>query len=137
VSEAKTFRYTKREPLSKSKEWVPFVRSDICLAGVQIIRAGGENNLHSYNHLDGVWFVLGGRVRFYTTDDALVADLGPGEGVFVPRMFPYWFESVGPEPLEILQFEASDRATSPTEIGVMDRVDLAPRKPGQPDPNST
>jgi mannose-6-phosphate isomerase-like protein (cupin superfamily) len=136
VTDASTFRYSKPEVLTKPKAWVPFARSDICVAGVQVIQVGGENNLHSHNHLDGVWFVLGGRARFYTTDDTVIAELSKGEGVFIPRKYPYWFESVGPEPLEILQFEASDRATSPSDIGVFDRVDLAPRKPGQPDPTT-
>ncbi len=91
---------------------VPLVRSDIMYCAVQVLRAGGENNLHSHTGMDGLWFVLRGRARFYGKDDVLIGEFGPHEGVFVPRNVPYWFEGVGDEPLEILQAEAVDRRVS-------------------------
>ena len=73
-------------------------RTDRAFFAVQVVNSGGENNLHSHEHVDGFWFVLSGRARFYTTGD---------------------------EPLEILQFEASDIPFGqPNE----DRVDHAPQK---------
>ncbi|HVQ94919.1 MAG TPA: cupin domain-containing protein [Mycobacteriales bacterium] len=100
-------------------------RTDRAFFAVQVVNTGGENNLHSHEHVDGFWFVLSGRARFYTTDDELLKECGPLEGVLVPRKFPYWFESCGDEPLEILQFEASDIPFGqPNE----DRVDHAPQK---------
>ncbi len=100
-------------------------RSDRAFFAIQLVRDGGENNLHSHEHVDGFWFVLKGRARFYTTEDEVLGDFGPLEGVLVPRGFPYWFESCGDEELEVLQFEASD-----VELGQpnTDRVDHAPRK---------
>jgi mannose-6-phosphate isomerase-like protein (cupin superfamily) len=69
--------------------------------------------------------VLSGRARFYTTDDELLGDFGPMEGVVIPRGYPYWFESASDEPLELLQFEAADIVIGqPNE----DRVDHAPQK---------
>jgi mannose-6-phosphate isomerase-like protein (cupin superfamily) len=56
--------------------------------------------------MDGVWLVIEGRVRFYTVADKLVAELGKHEGILIPRGYKYWFESVGKEPLHILQFES-------------------------------
>src|SRR5437879_3465016 len=107
-------------------------RTDILFADVQILRDGGETNLHSHSHLDGFWMVLSGRARFYGEGDALIGDLGPREGVLLPRGTKYWFESVGPEPLEILQIEASDRAMLTNAELMSDRVDYTPRPSGGP-----
>jgi mannose-6-phosphate isomerase-like protein (cupin superfamily) len=87
---------------------VPIARSDIMYCSVQVLREGGANNLHSHTGMDGLWFVLKGRMRFYDKD-GLVGEFGQHEGVFVPRNVPYWFESVGDEPLELLQAESIDR----------------------------
>ncbi|MGH3200819.1 MAG: cupin domain-containing protein [Streptosporangiaceae bacterium] len=100
-------------------------RSDRAFFAVQVVREGGENNLHSHAHVDGFWFVLSGRARFYTTGDELLGEFGPLEGVLVPREFPYWFESCGDDDLEILQFEASDVALGEPNA---DRTDHAPQK---------
>jgi len=95
-------------------------RTDWAFCAIQVVREGGENNLHSHKHLDGFWLVLKGRARFYTTDDELLGDFGPLEGMLIPRGYPYWFESSGDEELEILQFEASD---APFGEPNADRVD--------------
>ena len=100
-------------------------RTDRAFFAVQLVNEGGENNLHSHEHVDGFWFVLSGRARFYTTDDELLGDFGPMEGVVIPRGYPYWFESASEDQLELLQFEASDIVFGqPNE----DRVDHAPQK---------
>lgn len=105
--EATTIRYTKPLEIRHSKAIVKLCASDILMATVQVVRSGGENNLHSHDRLDGFWFVLRGRARFYTEDDALLGEFGKHEGVFVPRGVPYWFESAGDEDLELLQVEAT------------------------------
>lgn len=66
--------------------------------------------------------MLKGRARFYGKDDALLADLGPLQGIHLPRGFFYWFESSSPEMLELLQIEAIDKSV------VNKRVDATPRK---------
>lgn len=104
------------------KAFVPLVHSDIMICAVQVIRAGGENNLHAHTGMDGLWFVLSGRVRFYGAGHKVIGEFGRHEGVFVPRGVAYWFESVGDEPLEILQAEAIDRR------GPNRRIDYEPRK---------
>lgn len=101
-------------------------RSDRAFFAVQVVSEGGENNLHSHEHVDGFWFVLSGRARFYTTGDELLGEFGPLEGVLVPRGFPYWFESCGEDNLEILQFEASDVVLGAANS---DRIDHTPQKP--------
>jgi mannose-6-phosphate isomerase-like protein (cupin superfamily) len=76
--------------------------------------------------MDGFWFVLRGAARFYTSNDDVLAELGPDEGILIPRDFPYWFESVGDAQLELLQVEAYAKPLrTMTEIAA-DRVDHAP-----------
>ncbi len=109
------------------KVHVPIAHSDIMYCGIQTIRSDGETNLHSHSGMDGLWFVLSGRVRFYGEGNKLIGEFGKHEGVFVPRNVPYWFESVGEEPLEILQAESIDRR------GPNRRTDYEPKKrPGRP-----
>lgn len=106
---AKVFSYRTPEFNGpNAKVWL--ARSDIMFAAVKVIREGGENNLHSHTALDGFWLVLKGRARFYGEGDALLGDLGPHEGIFLPRGVMYWFEATGDELLEILQVEAIDKS---------------------------
>lgn len=105
-----------------SKVVVPLARSDIMYCAVQVLREGGANNLHSHTGMDGLWFVLRGRMKFYGEGHKLIGEFGPHQGVFVPRNVPYWFESVGDEPLELLQAESIDRR------GKNSRIDLEPKK---------
>lgn len=135
--EAKVFRYEMPEFGERNKRIVLLGRTERAIVAVQSVRKGGENNLHHHQYLDGFWFVLGGRVRFYTTDDEVVGELGRHEGILVPHGYPYWFESVGDEPLEIMQLEVS---AADTKVDLLnDRVDIAPRtqvmakaEPGSP-----
>lgn len=110
---AKHFVYRKPEEIKSRRALVPIVRSDIMMAMIQVIKEGGEQSLHAHSNLDGFWFVLGGRARFYGERDELIAELGKHEGVYIPREYPYWFEAVGGEPLELLQVEASDKTVKP------------------------
>jgi mannose-6-phosphate isomerase-like protein (cupin superfamily) len=123
---ATVFRYDRPELGGRSKRIVVLGRTDISIGCVQVVADGGENNLHSHATLDGYWFVLAGRARFYTTGDELIADVGRHEGVLVPRGYPYWFESSGDVPLELLQFEAS--SAGPGGDLRHDRIDHEPQK---------
>ena len=106
---ATVFAYQSPAELDKPKGIARLCRSDIIYSSVQILNEGGENNLHAHSAQDGVWIVLKGRARFYGKDDALLAELGPLQGIHIPRGFYYWFEKIGDEPLEILQVEAIDK----------------------------
>lgn len=101
-------------------------RTELAFLAVQIVHQGGETNLHSHSNVDGFWTVLSGRARFYTSGDEIVAELGANEGVVIPRNFPYWFESVGTEDLEILQFEAAGQQITDSELEA-GRIDYAPK----------
>jgi mannose-6-phosphate isomerase-like protein (cupin superfamily) len=114
---ARVFKYEKPSvDETRPVALVKLARTDRMMAFVQIRREGGENNLHSHSHYDGLWMVLSGHVRFYTEANVLIADLGPREGVLIPRKYKYWFETVGPQELEMLQVEAFDEAISGDDV---------------------
>ncbi|HKA44443.1 MAG TPA: cupin domain-containing protein [Burkholderiales bacterium] len=105
--EPTVFKYTTPQT-EKPKTIVRLCRSDLLYSSVQVLKEGGENNLHAHNAQNGFWFVLSGKVRFYGEGDKVIAELGPREGIHIPRGFYYWFESVSDEVLELLQVEAVD-----------------------------
>lgn len=118
------FRYD-TPATEKPKTIVWLAKTDRLFATVQVITSGGETNLHSHSHLDGFWYVLKGRARFYSDVNTVHAELGPSEGVLIPRGVKYWFESAGDEPLEILQLECSDVPFKTKAELIADRVDHA------------
>ena len=120
------FRFAVPEGPQKKKV-VRLARTDHMMGIIQVIKSGGENNLHSHAHYDGFWFVLKGRVRFYGDNDVLVGEYGANEGVLVPRNTPYWFESAGEEELHLLQVESFDVPLRTKEEVSADRKDHRPR----------
>ena len=121
---ATVFGYDTPTSMEKPRGVVRLCRSDLVYANMTLIKAGGENNLHAHTANDGVWFVVKGRVKFYGIDNALLAELGPGQGIHIPRGFFYWFESSSPEMLELLQVEAIDKSVESR------RLNMEPRKDG-------
>jgi mannose-6-phosphate isomerase-like protein (cupin superfamily) len=119
---ATVFAYESPDELTKPKGIARLCRSDIIYSSVQILKEGGENNLHAHSAQDGIWIVLKGRARFYGKDDVLLTELGPLQGLHIPRGFYYWFEKAGAERLEILQVEAIDKTV------VNKRLDATPMK---------
>jgi mannose-6-phosphate isomerase-like protein (cupin superfamily) len=113
--QAQVFRFQPVPESGKGKVHVRLAETDLIRGKVQVLRQGGENNLHAHLRSDGFWFVLAGRARFYTEGDALVADLGRHEGVLIPRGFKYWFEQTGDESLQILQVHATMPSDDPTD----------------------
>jgi mannose-6-phosphate isomerase-like protein (cupin superfamily) len=125
--QARVFKYERPEMRAR-KTFVKLARTDRMMAYVQVLSSGGENNLHSHGHLDGFWMVLKGRARFYGEGDKVLADLGPHEGILLPRNFKYWFESSSPEPLELLQIEAADIPMPEDRQILEDRKDHSAQK---------
>ena len=89
---------------------------------VQVVKNGGENNLHTHTGEDAFWYVINGAVKFYGEGDKLIGEYKKGEGILVPRGYKYWFESASPEALEILRVTAKDQNIDNK------RVDLSPQK---------
>jgi mannose-6-phosphate isomerase-like protein (cupin superfamily) len=125
-----TFAHNPDQPEKrKGKAYVKLVSSDIVMAEMQVLREGGENNMHSHPATDGFWWVVRGRALFYDENDKPV-EVGEEEGIFVPRGVPYWFEKGGDEPLHLLHVAARsrDKADGPH------RVNHRPRNDPPPDP---
>lgn len=106
VVQASTFRYEPPE-IAAGKTRVPLCQSDILQAYVLVAKEGGERPLHLHTGIDQFWFVLQGRARFYGDDNSILAELGKGEGIFVPRGCKYWFETTDEQPLELLRVAAT------------------------------
>ena len=121
---ASVFGYQTPDNLVKGKGIVRLCRSDLCYATVQVLQSGGENNLHAHPAQDGIWIVLKGRVKFYGKDDVVLAELGPLQGIHIPRGFYYWFESSSPEKLEILQVEAIDKSVKNERLNATPQKDF-------------
>lgn len=102
---ARVVRYTKPER-TRNRQVIGFGRTDSMMVFMQVHNKTGESRLHAHPNTDSFWWVVRGRVNFYTTDHKLMAELGPDEGVLLPRDVPYYFNAQGEEDLEILQFES-------------------------------
>jgi len=112
----------KKPDLKKGKGIVQLAGTDVIRGRVQVVSEGGENNLHSHRGMDGFWFVLSGKVKFYGPGDVVIGEFGKHEGILIPAGAQYWFESSGDEDLEILQMAGFDKAIK------TERVDAAPQK---------
>ena len=106
--EAKEFRYQTPQ-FEGVKKTLQVCNSDLMKVQVQVVKDGGENNLHSHTGDDAFWYVIRGAVKFYGEGDRLVGEYQKGEGILIPRGYKYWFESAAPEPLEILRITAKDQ----------------------------
>lgn len=122
-----TFRY-EGVPENKSapKVHVLLGRTDLFRAAVQVVREGGDNNLHAHTGNDGFWMVLQGRAAFYDGHGNMF-EIAAYEGVIVPRNTSYWFKPLGPETLEILHIAAQAQNEEDR------RVDLEERQRGPSD----
>jgi mannose-6-phosphate isomerase-like protein (cupin superfamily) len=111
-AEPTVFSYQRPMVVGDKKARIPLVKSDLASLEIQVFHQGGENRLHSHAHQDGFWFVKFGRARFYNSNDDIVAELGPDEGILIPRGYKYWFESVPVDPhedLELIHFASADQ----------------------------
>ncbi len=121
AQEAKEFRH--RSPQFEGvKKTFHVCNSDLMKVQVQVVKNGGENNLHTHTGEDAFWYVVNGAVKFYGEGDQLIGEYQKGEGILIPRGFKYWFESAASEPLEILRVTAKDQSIDNK------RVDLSPQK---------
>jgi mannose-6-phosphate isomerase-like protein (cupin superfamily) len=104
---------------ARVKQIANLIRGDLVRLNVQIVKEGGENNLHYHTGGDTVWLVLKGGARFYGVGDELLGELGPQGGILLPGGARYWFEKVGAEDLEILQIVCKEsRAATPQRINL-------------------
>ncbi len=115
------------------KKSIRLSRTDSLTVSAQIINGGGETNMHSHTGEDEAWVVLSGRARFYGVNkdadngEEVVGELGPREGIMIPRGVPYWFESASDDQLEILRVSSIDKTVK------SERVNYQPLKDWQID----
>jgi len=121
AQDAKEFRHQTPEFEGVKKTW-QVCNSDLMKVQVQVVKNGGENNLHTHTGEDAFWYVISGAVKFYGEGDTLVGEYKKGEGILIPRGYKYWFESASQEPLEILRVTAKDQNIDNK------RVDLSAQK---------
>src|ERR1044072_4271923 len=96
--------------------------SDLMKVQVQVVKNGGENNLHTHTGEDAFWYVISGAVKFYGEGDKLVGEYKKGEGILIPRGYKYWFESAASDPLD-------PRRAPPKEKSIENkRADPPPKK---------
>ncbi|TAJ97547.1 cupin domain-containing protein [bacterium] len=120
--EAQVFKY-EQLAFEGVKKSIQLCKSDILKGLIQVVKKGGENNLHAHTGDDAFWLVLSGVVKFYGEGDKLIAELKKHEGIMIPRGFMYWFESASEEPLEILRVSARDQNAENK------RINYTPLKP--------
>ena len=121
AQDIKEFRHVTPEFEGPKKTW-QVCNSDLMKVQVQVVKDGGENNLHTHTGEDAFWYVINGAVRFYGEGDKVIGEYQKGEGLLVPRGFKYWFESASSEALEVLRVTAKDQNVDNK------RVDLSPQK---------
>lgn len=110
-------------PTEKKKIHVKLAGTNSCRASVQVLREGGENNLHYHPNMDLIYMVLKGRIRFYGPEDKVLGEFGELEGILIPENSRYWFESVGDEEAHLLQI-----AGFPKGVEAFKRIAVAPPK---------
>jgi len=108
AQEPKVFKYQTPQ-FDGVKKTLQVCNSDLMKVQVQVVKDGGENNLHSHTGDDAFWYVMSGAVKFYGEGDEVIGEFNKGEGILIPRGFKYWFESSASEPLEILRVTAKDQ----------------------------
>ena len=121
AQDTKEFRHQTPDFEGVKKTW-QVCNSDLMKVQVQVVKSGGENNLHTHTGEDAFWYVISGAVKFYGEGDKVIGEYHKGEGILVPRGFKYWFESASNEQLEILRVTAKDQNVDNK------RVDLSPQK---------
>jgi len=104
------FNYRKPEKIDNVKMLVNLSRTPNVRVQVQVVKQGGENNLHYHTNSDGVWMVLRGAARFYGPGDVTIGDLGEMDGIVIPGGARYWFEKTGDVDLEILHITAVENS---------------------------
>jgi mannose-6-phosphate isomerase-like protein (cupin superfamily) len=120
--DAETQRQTELRQINYKKPSLGGLRGITALAStdtisviVQTLAPGGRQGLHAHGAYDGFYFVLAGRARFYGRDNQLFAEVGPNEGIFVPRGTPYAFEAAGRE-VQLLAIDGIDKTVKDTFV---------------------
>src|SRR5918999_3034120 len=108
AQEAKVFKYQTPQ-FDGVKKTLQVCNSDLMKVQVQVVKDGGENNLHSHTGDDAFWYVMSGAVKFYGEGDEIIGEFKKGEGILISRGFKYLVENSSSGPLEVLRVTAKDQ----------------------------
>lgn len=86
---------------------------------IKVYARGGENRLHAHPYQDHSFIVLAGRACFRGPGGEK-RELGPNEGIFLPKGCFYWFETVSEEPMVLLRVGAAASADKHPDTRIMD-----------------
>ena len=73
---------------------------------IKVYAKGGENQLHAHPYQDHSFIVLSGGARFHGPRGE-ARELGPNEGIFLPKGCFYWFETISDDPMVLLRLGAT------------------------------
>jgi hypothetical protein len=77
AQDAKEFRFQTPE-FEGVKKTLTVCSSDLMKVQMQIVKDGGENNLHTHTGDDAFWYVVSGAVKFYGEGDKLIGEYQKG-----------------------------------------------------------
>ena len=80
----------------------PLLKSTSMSVTAKVYSSGGENDLHAHQDHDHAFFVLAGSATFVDGDGNII-DVGPLEGIMIPRGVEYKFQSTAAENLVLLR----------------------------------
>lgn len=105
---ARATRFTVRgaQLLSAGQTMRMLARAPQLWVHLKVYAAGGENGLHAHPEEDHAFFVLSGRARF-VDELGTTTEVGPFEGMIVPRGALYAFTSTANENLIMLRIGAA------------------------------
>ena len=111
AQEAKIFKYQTPE-FEGVKKSMMVCNSDLMKVMVQVVKDGGENNLHTHTGDDAFWYVMNGAVKFYGEGDKLIGEFKKDEGILIPRGLSIGLKVL---PASHLKSFASPRRTRPSK----------------------
>ena len=105
--------------LKQGRTTTPLAATEDLTIQLKIYASGGENELHAHPDEDHSFIVLQGTVRFYDQDGEM-GNLGPNEGIMLPRGCFYWFNATSEEPLVMIRVGTPEAAKhkKPTRINI-------------------
>ena len=97
----------------------PLAATEDLTIQLKIYASEGENELHAHPGEDHSFIVLQGTALFYDKDGEM-GNLGPNEGIMLPRGCFYWFHATSDEPLVMIRIGTpeADKLEAPSRINI-------------------
>lgn len=102
----------KAQLLDQGRTMDLLAKTDLLHAHIKVYAEGGENGLHTHDHEDHIFLVLGGEATFYTGAEETQRVVDKYEGILLPKGAFYRFESTGDENLILFRIGAQIPGTS-------------------------